>query len=112
MAFINIKNDPSLTKEKVIELFQKQFGEKYKVYPAKVMGYDFWIRKNAACGVVVKLTTKNGVPVLRYDGQYPSVWVRLLQLGIIPYLFLRPGLRRLEDEVRDFITTSPDLRVV
>jgi hypothetical protein len=110
MAYINIKNDPSITKERVLELFQKHFGEKYQVYPAKVIGFDFWIKKSGACGVGVQLTTKAGAPALKYFGQYPSVWVRLLQLGIIPYLFLRPGLKRLENEVRDFVTTSPDLR--
>jgi hypothetical protein len=111
MAYINIKNDPSLTKERVTELFQNHFKGKYEVYPAKVIGFDFWVKKGAACGVGVKVTQKNGAPALKYFGQYPSAFVRLLMLGLIPYLFLRPGLKRLENEVAEFARTSPELRI-
>lgn len=112
MAYINIKNDPSLTKERVIEIFKNHFAGKYEVYPAKAIGLDFWVKKGSACGLAVKLTTKNGSPALRYIGQYPAFWVRLLQLGIIPYFFLRPGLKRLENEVKEFIMNSQDLKPV
>jgi hypothetical protein len=107
MAKVTIRPNPSLTNERVLELFQARFGNTYEVYPTKLLGADFVIKKSAYTGVSVKLVRKSDAWHFRFGAFAPSVAVRILLYGLIMYFFVRKGWKQLTEEVRAYIESEP-----
>ena len=107
MAKITLRHNPSLTKDKLLELFQKRFGGTYEVYETKLLGADLVVKKSGYTGVAVKLLQKSDSTAIRYGAFAPSAWVRVLLYGLIMYLFVRNGWKALTAEVKEFIETEP-----
>lgn len=77
MPKIEIHHDPSLTKDQLLDLFQKQFADKYEVYPTKSMiNRDFVVKKTGRSGIFVKLHQKDDKTVVVYNKDCPSVFWR------------------------------------
>lgn len=107
MAKIVIRHNPSLTKEKLLELFQKRFGGTYEVYETKLLGADLVVKKSGYTGVSVKLVQKSDTTFIRFGAFAPSAWVRIMLYGLIMYLFVRKSWKALTAEVKQFIETEP-----
>ncbi|MCX6560664.1 MAG: hypothetical protein NTZ26_09115 [Candidatus Aminicenantes bacterium] len=77
MAKIEIRHDPGLTKDKLLDLFQKKFQGKYEIYPTKSMiNRDFVVKKSARSGIFVKLDQKSDKTVVVFNKDCPSVFWR------------------------------------
>jgi len=107
MAKIVIRHNPSLTKDKLLELFQKRFGGNYKVYETKLLGADLIVKKSATTGVSVKLVQKSDSTLIRFGAFAPSAAVRILLYGLIMYLFVMKSWKKLTAEVKEYIETEP-----
>jgi hypothetical protein len=107
MAKIIIKSDPSLTKEKVFELFKNHFRAKYEVYETKLFGADFVIKKSGSTGVSVRLVKKSDKTYLRFGAFAPSAAMRFLLYGLIFYLFVMKSWKKMTAEVREYIESEP-----
>ena len=81
MAKIEIKHNPGLTKEKLLEIFQKHFQGKYEVLSAKSMiNRDFVVKKTGMSGVFVKLKQTDKATEIVYNKDCPSVLWRAIPI--------------------------------
>ena len=81
MAKIEINHDPGLTKEKLLEIFQKQFEGKYEVFPTKSMiNRDFIVKKSGRSGVFVKLKQESNKTVVVFNKDCPSLFWRAIPI--------------------------------
>lgn len=106
MAKLEIKHNPELTKEKLIELFCQHFNGKYEVYPTKVIDRDFVVMKSAISGVFVKLKQKNGRTEIVFNSDAPSALLRMFT-GILIRFFADQAVMQ---DVRTFLESSPDFK--
>ena len=96
-----------------MEVFSSHFAGEYEVYKTKLMMRDFVVKKSGWTGVGVKLQQEANATTFVFTPLTPSVPLQMLAgftLGLISYLFLRPGYKALEDEVRLFIENAADFR--
>jgi hypothetical protein len=107
MAKIAIRQNPSLTKEKIMELFQAHFRGKYEVCATKLLGADLVVKKSGYTGVSVKLVRKRDEWFFRFGAFAPSMAVRLMLYGLIMYFFVRKSWKALTQEVRAYIESEP-----
>ncbi|MDQ7778927.1 MAG: hypothetical protein RDV41_04375 [Planctomycetota bacterium] len=111
MPKLSIGNKPDMTADKLLEIFKKQFGGKYEVYKTKLIGADIIVKKSGWTGVAIKILQSSGQTILRFNAMSPSALVRVLQLGLIPLLFLYFGpWGRIVAEVEAFIKGSSELK--
>lgn len=107
MAKAILKHDPTLTKEKLNKILSAKFSTMgYEVGFSNLIGADIYIKKSGWTGVSIKLKQKADTTFLRINGYAPSVAVRLLIYGIITILILLPKWKKLEKEVKDFVTSE------
>jgi hypothetical protein len=107
MPVIKLGHKPDLTIEKALKTFESAFGSKYEVYTTKTIGSDFVIKKSGWTGVAVKIVQKEKETRIRYGAISPSVFVRMLGLGLIPLLILYyTSWKKMQDEVKVFIESS------
>jgi hypothetical protein len=107
MVKVIIRHDPSLTKDKVLELLQGYFGGRYEVYATKLLGMDLVIKKSGSTGISLKLVQKSEETYFRFGAFAPSPAFRLLLYGVIPYFFLRRRWREMEAEIKSYIESDP-----
>ncbi len=107
MATISLKQDPSLTYEK-LEALLSPFAETkgYEVNYSNALGGYINVKKSGWTGVVVKLKQKKDSTLLRINGYAPSIAVRLLLYGLITILILLPKWRSLENEVKEYVMSQ------
>ena len=111
MPKLPIRHDPNITPEQVMQIFQEQFQGKYEVYPTKLIGADFVMKKSAWTGVVVRLLKKGDRTLLRFNPIAPSTLCRVLLAGLLPYLILYlTSWKGITKEVRAFVEGSPKLQ--
>jgi hypothetical protein len=106
MPKVTVAHRPELTKEQTMEIFAKEFGDRYRVAPFRGLFRDFVIEKNAFVGVAVKLEQSTTETKLIYNAFTSRWWARAL-LGML----IGPILgRALAAEVGQFIDTSPEFQ--
>ncbi len=104
MAKVTVAHKPELTKERAMEIFARQFSDKYRVAPIRAPFRDFVIEKNAFVGVAVKLEQSSTETKFVYNAFTSRWWARAL-LGVL----IGPILgRSLTAEVRSFIESAPE----
>ena len=107
MIKVIIRHNPSLTKDMVLELFQRHFGSRYEVYATKLLGMDLVVKKSGSTGVSLKLVHKADESFFRFGAFAPSLAFRILLYGVIAYFFLRRKWREMEAEIKDYIESEP-----
>lgn len=110
MRKITIRPNPSLTKDRVLELFQARFQGTHEVYATKLLGADLVVKQSGSTGVSVKLVQKGNETFFRIGAFAPSIWVRLLLYGLVMYLVVRKKWKTLTDEVEAYIKSEPAFR--
>jgi|WetSurMetagenome_2_1015567.scaffolds.fasta_scaffold1880065_1 hypothetical protein len=110
MIKVVIRHDPTLSKDKVLDLFQRHFGERYEVHATKLLGMDLVVKKSGSTGVSIKLVQKSDETFFRFGAFAPSVAFRFLLYGVIPYFILRRSWRAMEAEIKATIESEPAFR--
>jgi len=110
MIKVVIRHNPSLGKDKVLELFERHFGDRYQVYATKLVGMDLVVKKSGSTGVSLKLVQKSDETFVRFGAFAPSPAFRLLLYGVIPYFILRRRWREMEAEIKSYIESEPAFR--
>lgn len=110
MSRVVVRHNPDLTVEQALEVFQKGFEGKYRVYrtPRLVVG-DFIVHKNPFAAIFCTLENKPHETAFKLVFNYPTAAMRLLLMVLFPISF---GLiftvgRALENEVQEFIRNEP-----
>jgi hypothetical protein len=107
MAKVILKQNPSLTKEKLKEILAAHYGPLgYEVDFSKLIGADIYIKKNGWVGVTIKLKQTTNSTFLRMGGYAPSLAVRLLLYGLITFIILAPKWNWFVKEVSNFVTSE------
>lgn len=113
MAKVTIGHHPELTPEAAMGVFRKHFAEKYEVYKA-LIGKNFIVKKSGWTGFGVALKQQKDSTSFRFSWSPPSTFVWFLCAGLIPLLivwvFLRPTLKAMEDEIKSFIENAPEFK--
>ena len=90
-----------------MEVFEKEFGDRYKVYSLKHTPMrDFVVQKNGFVGVSLRLVQTKDETRFVYSGFAPGVLARMLANGLIAY----PLWRGLTNEIKAFIERAPEFR--
>jgi hypothetical protein len=105
MASEMIKLNPGLTKEKLQEIFSKQFAGKYEVYSTKWPNFDFVVKKSAFAGVFVKLKQKKDKTEVVYFQDAPNALVRA-SVGVLIKILAGKDVFK---DVTNLLKTSPEL---
>ena len=107
---MKIAHHPEMTWERAMEVFQKEFGDRYKVYSIKrtrpVLLRDFVVQKNGFVGVSMRLMQTKDETKLVYSGFSPSLLARLLVGPLIAIFFWNA----LTNEIKAFIARAPEFR--
>ncbi len=106
MTKIEIKYNPKLTKEKLMDIFSKYFNDKYEIYPTKLLGVDFFVKKSAVSGVVVGLKQKQGKTLIKLQRLSPSLLVRFI--GWLPTMIFAG--RGVMNDVKEFLNTEQEFK--
>ncbi len=112
MATITVAHKPDLTAERAMDAFRTHFADKYKVYETRFWkrGRDFIVEKSGWTGVGIKLKQESDATTFVFTPIMPSMILQLSFGGLIAMLFLRPGHKAMEDEVRTFIDNAAAFR--
>jgi hypothetical protein len=103
---------PHITPETLIQDLQQFFGPRgFEVYKTALLGADVVLKKSGWTGIAIKIQQSAQGTTLRFNPFAPSVFVRLLAMGLIPLLIAyynswQPLLR----EFRGYLEQSPLLR--
>ncbi len=106
MAKIEIRHNPQLTKEYLMEVFRLHFTGKYEVYMTKVVDRDFVVKKSGMSGVFLKLKNKDEKTQVVFNRNAPSAIFRGL-FGFIPLLFSGHDVMK---DVRTFLETAQEFK--
>jgi len=107
MGVVKIAHHPEMTWEQTMEVFQKEFGDRYKVHSLKRTPMrDFVVQKNGLVGVSMRLVQTKDETKLVYSGFSPSVMARLL-VGPLIAIFFWNGLT---NEIKAFVERAPEFR--
>jgi hypothetical protein len=110
MGVMKIAHHPEMTWERAMEIFQKEFGDRYKVYSIKrtrpVLLRDFVVQKNGFVGVSLRLEQTSDETRFVYSGFAPGVLARMLANGLIAY----PLWNSITNEIKAFIERAPEFR--
>ncbi len=109
MAEIVLNYSPGLTVQALFRLFQGRFGNTYQVYETRRLGRDFVVEKNKRATIGVALKQEPGRTSIVLQPFSASMILNILVGSYVASIVLRPGWKRLERELDDFIRTSPDL---
>ena len=107
MTVAKIAHHPEMTWEQAMEVFKKEFGDRYKVYSIKgtlVRPRHFAMRKSGLRGVSLRLVQTKDETKLIYTNFIPSVWVQLVVPPFVPYI----PRARLNKEIKAFIERAPE----
>lgn len=107
MIKVVLRHNPSLTKNTMLDLFQRHFGDRYKVYATKLVGMDLVVKKSGSTGISLKLIQKSDGTFVRFGAFAPSPAFRFLLYGVIPYFILRGRWREMEAEIKAYIENEP-----
>lgn len=109
MPTATLPHKPDLTVDQMFAALQTKFGEKYEVYKTALAGADVIIKKSGSTGVSIRLLQKKDKTLIRYGGMSPSAFVRMLAMGIIPWVILAmTAWKPITKEVGEFIENAPE----
>jgi hypothetical protein len=119
VSIVTVGHHPELTAEAVREIFQRHFGNKYKVY--KRFAWDIVVEKSPWAGAGVKLKQETGKTKFEVIRCLPSalrgcllVFFGLMTLGLLYFLFfwlsVRPAQKAVEKEVKSFIESAEEFK--
>ncbi|MBW2457918.1 MAG: hypothetical protein JRI68_25660 [Deltaproteobacteria bacterium] len=106
---ITLPPSPHLTPETLIQELTARWGQQgFQVYPTALLGADVILKKSGWTGVAIKIKQgPQGTEVL-YNAFSPSIFVRLLAMGLIPILIVNAtSWKPLLKEFRAYVETSP-----
>ena len=107
MGVKKIAHHPEMTWEQAMEVFKKEFGDRYKVYSAKRTPMrDFVVQKNGFVGVSMRLVQTKDETKLVYSGFSPSLLARMVVGPLIAIFFWNA----LTNEIKAFIERAPEFR--
>jgi hypothetical protein len=107
MGVMKIAHHPEMTWEQTMEVFKKEFGDRYKVHSLKRTPMrDFVVQKNGLVGVSMRLVQTKDETKLVYSGFSPSLLARLLVGPLIAIFFWNA----LTNEIKAFIARAPEFR--
>jgi hypothetical protein len=110
MGVVKIAHHPEMTWEQAMEILNKEFGDRYKIYALKrtrpALLRDFVVQKNGFVGVSLRLEQTKDETKFVYSGFAPSVLARILANGLIAY----PLWNGITNEVKAFIARAPEFR--
>ena len=112
MPIVNLGHNPTLTKEKAMEILRKHL--KYEITTSGIRGDWFLVVKSGAIGAAVKVMqrqTSTQIDV-RYYMPNRALGLVFILLLYLPYIIisLGPG-PRFAKEISQFITACPDFKV-
>jgi hypothetical protein len=109
MASVIVRRQ-GLTSETVQDICARAFAGRYEVYPTRLIGADFVIKKSDWTGVSVKVKPHAEGTKLVFNSLAPAFWVRFFMMGLIPLLILYFGpWSELRKEVEAFFSSTPEL---
>jgi hypothetical protein len=89
---IRIHPSPMLTPDALMMELQRAWGPQgYEVYKTALVGADLVLKKSAWTGLAIKINHAPQSTELLFNTLSPSLFVRLVALGIIPSLILQAG---------------------
>jgi hypothetical protein len=109
MPTIDIKFNPGLTKEDVLEVFKKYLSKKYGLVESDIVGCDFFVKKSGWCGVGVMLKHKRDRTSIHFDGDVPGKGPRAL--GALGRFFVPEPSSPIMNDVKQVIETAPEFKV-
>ena len=110
MASIPILH-PNLSPQELTALLQSRFGQQYEVYESKLVGIHVAVKKTGWTGVGLKIVNRPNGSMIKLNGFFPSAWVRVLGMGLIPILICyHTTWKGLIQEVQTFLQTCPQLQ--
>lgn len=108
MPEITVAHRPELTLDRALGAFRDEFGDRYEVREARLLGIRrITVNKTSWVGVTVDLRHTRDRTIFSYRGYIPSTVYNLLLGGFIAMMILRSRWRELENEVRAFIEAAP-----
>ena len=107
MATVTVTHRPELTAEQAMEAFGEHFAGKYKVHKARLIGWDFVVKKSEWTGVGVKLKQEENSTTFDFSPFMPSWIVRAL---VGQFQWIRPGWDEMEEEVASFIESASEFK--
>lgn len=110
MAIISTGHLPELTPEQAMQAFANHFQGKYDIYPTKIRGRDFIVKRSAWAGVSVRVKQEKTKTAFVFTAMMPNLILQAFAGGLVAYLFLRSSWKELEREVADFITACPEFQ--
>jgi hypothetical protein len=110
VAKLTLKHNPQLDIEGLLQILQNKFGGEYEVYKTGLIGSDVVIKKSAWTGIALKLIQKADRTMIRFNAFAPSVFVRILQLGLLPILILYLiSWGPMQKEIKGYLESAPEL---
>lgn len=104
MAKIQLRHNPTLTKELLAEALKKHFEPMgYEVGMSSLIGADIYVKKNNWVGCTLKLKQKADSTTVIANGYTPSILYRILFYGLLTIIILSPKWRALIAEIRAFL---------
>ena len=109
MSEIQVAYRPELTKQDLFRLFTDQFGHVYDLYQTKGLGRDFVVQKNRLTTVGVTLRQDPSRTLISIHPFSPSMMLNMLVGGYVATMMMRPGWKKLEKEIQEFVLESSAL---
>ena len=80
---------PHITPDTLLQELQQAWGPRgYEVYKTALIGADLVLKKSAWTGIAIKITHNPQATTLKFNAFSPSVFVRLMAMGLIPVLIV------------------------
>ncbi len=110
MANIDIDCNPDIKPDDIIKILNKKYGEKYKIYPSKLIGLDIVVRKSAYIGTGIRLIKRGKSIQLKILQISPDAFARVLSASLIGFFMFRKPMRDLENEITAYMLECPELK--
>jgi hypothetical protein len=86
---ITLPPSPHITPDTLVQELQQSWGPRgFEVYKSALIGIDLVLKKSAATGLGIKIIHSPQSTIIRFNPFAPSVFVRLISMGLIPILII------------------------
>jgi hypothetical protein len=110
VSLVAIGHHPEMTTEILVGIFQRGLGDKYTVFESHALMTDLMVKKSGWTGCGVKLQQHGDRSDFVTRQAYGNPMYAAFMGSLLSLLFLRPGWKRLEEEVVAFIENEPAFR--
>jgi len=103
---LNLGPASHITPDSLLQELTSSWGPQgFTVYKSALVGVDVVLKKSGWTGVALKIKPNNGNIDIAYNAFAPSMFVRMMAMGLIPILIInanswKPLLRRFEQYVQ------------